>query len=82
MIHFVYLKLRVCNMQFVAQADPPLTSAQGTLVAVSLAGGIVGLFESKLPFREVDKYPLHTTSRPLLILGMLVVGGWQYVRTK
>lgn len=67
---------------FVAQADPPLTSAQGALVAVSLAGGIVGVFESKLPFREIDKYPLHTMSRPLLILGMLLVGGWQYVRTK
>lgn len=64
------------------QVDPPLTAAQGALVAVSLGDGVVGLFESKLPFKESDKYPLHAMSRPLLILGMLLVGGWQYVRTK
>jgi len=49
---------------------------------VSLGEGVVGLFESKLPFKEIDKYPLHAMSRPLLIIGMLGVGGWQYVRTK
>lgn len=65
-----------------AQVDPPLTTAQGSLVAVSLGEGVVGLFESKLPFKEIDKYPLHAMSRPLLIIGMLGVGGWQYVRTK
>lgn len=70
-------------MQFAdAQVDPPLTTAQGSLVAVSLGEGVVGLFESKLPFKEIDKYPLHAMSRPLLIIGMLGVGGWQYVRTK
>ena len=70
-------------MQFSAvQVTPPLTSAQGALVAVSLGQGVVGLFESKLPFKETDKYPLHTISRPLLIIGMLLVGGWQYVRTR
>ncbi|DBB00195.1 TPA: hypothetical protein ACH3X1_014025 [Trebouxia sp. C0004] len=65
-----------------AQVDPPLTTAQGSLVAVSLGEGVVGLFESKLAFKEIDKYPLHAMSRPLLILGMLGVGSWQYVRTK
>ncbi len=70
-------------MQFAeAQVDPPLTAAQGALVAVSLGEGVVGLFESKLPFKEVDKYPMHAMSRPLLIIGMLLVGGWQYVRTR
>ena len=62
--------------------DPPLTSAQGSLVAVSLGEGVVGLFESKLPFKETDRFPMHAMSRPLLILGMLSVGGWQYLRTK
>ena len=62
-------------MQFAeAQVDPPLTAAQGALVAVSLGEGVVGLFESKLPFKEVDKYPMHAMSRPLLIIGMLF--GW------
>ncbi|KAL0038832.1 hypothetical protein WJX79_009875 [Trebouxia sp. C0005] len=65
-----------------AQVEPPLTAAQGSLVAVSLGEGVVGLFESKLPFKESDRYPLHAMSRPLLIIGMLGVGGWQYVRTK
>lgn len=65
-----------------AQAIPPLAAAQGALLAVSLGQGAVGLFESQLPFREVNKYPLHAMSRPFLILGVLFVGGWQYVRTK
>ena len=60
----------------------PLTSASGPLVVVSLGEGVVGLFESKLPFTAIDRYPMHAMSRPLLIIGMLLVGGWQYVRTR
>ena len=62
--------------------DPPVTAVHGALVAVSLGDGVVGLFESKLPFQEAAIFPLHAMSRPLAIVAMLVVGGWQYVRTK
>lgn len=61
---------------------PPVAAAQGPLVAVSLGDGIVGLFESKMPFKEPDLLPLHAMSRPLAVLAMIVVGGWQFVRTK
>lgn len=61
---------------------PPVAAAQGPLVAVSLGDGVVGLFESKMPFKEPDLLPLHAMSRPLAILAMIVVGGWQFVRTK
>lgn len=64
------------------QVLPPVAAAQGPLVAVSLGDGAVGLFESKMPFKEPDLLPLHAMSRPLAILAMIVVGGWQFVRTK
>ena len=81
-MHYAYLTA-YWLLQF-AEADvmPPLAAAQGSLVAVSLGDGIVGLFESKMPFKEPDLFPLHAMSRPLAILAMLVVGGWQFVRTK
>lgn len=63
-------------------ADPAVITAAGPFVGVSLGEGMVGLFESKLHFRESSKLPLNAMSRPLLIVAMLVVGGWQYVRTK
>lgn len=65
-----------------AHANPAVTAAAGPFVAVSLGQGVVGLFETKLPFREASKLPLNAMSRPLLIVAMLVVGGWQYTRSK
>lgn len=65
-----------------ASVLPPMAAAHGALVAVSLGDGVVGLFESKMPFKEPDLLPLHAMSRPLAILAMLLVGGWQYVRMK
>lgn len=65
-----------------AHADPAVVAAAGAFVAVSLGQGVVGLFESKMPFRESSKLPLHAMSRPLLVVAMLVVGGWQYTRSK
>ena len=65
-----------------AHVIPPVAAAQGSLVAVSLGDGVVGLFESKLPFKEADPFPVYAMSRPLAILAMLLVGGWQFVRTK
>lgn len=65
-----------------ASVLPPMAAAHGALVAVSLGDGVVGLFESKMPFKGPDLLPLHAMSRPLAILAMLLVGGWQYVRTK
>ena len=51
-------------------------------MAVSVGDGVVGLFESKLFFKESSKLPLQALSRPLLVVAMLVVGGWQYTRTR
>lgn len=51
-------------------------------MAVSVGEGVVGLFESKLFFKESSKLPLQALSRPLLVVAMLVVGGWQYTRTR
>ncbi|KAL3138593.1 hypothetical protein ABBQ32_006360 [Trebouxia sp. C0010 RCD-2024] len=65
-----------------AKVLPPVAAAHGAFVAVSLGDGVVGLFESRMPFKEPDLLPLHAMSRPLAILAMLLVGGWQFVRTK
>ena len=65
-----------------ASVSPPVAAALGALLAVSLGDGVVGLFESRMPFKEPDLLPLHAMSRPLAILAMLLVGGWQFVRTK
>lgn len=83
-IHAIVCQLiPYCLWQFAeAKVLLPVAAAQGPLVAVSLGDGVVGLFESKMPFKEPDLLPLHTMSRPLAVLAMIVVGGWQFVRTK
>lgn len=79
----VYLLAPYDLMQFAeAKVLPPVAAAQGPLVAVSLGDGVVGLFESQMPFKEPDLLPLHALSRPLAVLAMIVVGGWQFVRTQ
>lgn len=83
-LHAIVCQLLVhWSLQF-AEADvsPPVAAAHGAFVAVSLGDGVVGLFESRMPFKEPDLLPLHAMSRPLAILAMLLVGGWQFVRTK
>lgn len=84
MLHVAICKLTASGLLQFAETKvlPPVAAAQGPLVAVSLGDGVVGLFESKMPFKEPDLLPLHAMSRPLAILAMIVVGGWQFVRTK
>ena len=83
-IHAIHAKMAPFDLLQFAEAKvlPPVAAAQGLLVAVSLGDGVVGLFESKMPFKEPDLLPLHALSRPLAVLAMIVVGGWQFVRTK
>ena len=61
---------------------PPLISAEDNLIAVTLPGGFVAVYEARLPFREPLNLHLTQWTRPLFVLTMLVVGVWQYKRSR
>ena len=59
-----------------------LASSGYRLVLLGLGGGVVGMFESQLPFREAKPFEATLWTRPLLILGMGVVAYWQFSRMR
>ena len=61
---------------------PPLIVAEDNLIAVTLPGGFVAVYEARLPFKAPLNLHLTQWTRPLFVLTMLVVGVWQYKRTR
>ena len=58
----------------------PLIAAEDDLIAVTLPGGFVAVYEARLPFKAPLNLHLTQWTRPLFVLTMLVVGVWQYKR--
>lgn len=59
-----------------------LASSGYRLVLLGLGGGLVGMFDSQLPFKEAKPFEATLWTRPLLILGMGVVAYWQFSRMR
>ena len=60
----------------------PLIAAEDDLIAVTLPGGFVAVYEARLPFKAPLNLHLTQWTRPLFVLTMLVVGVWQYKRSR
>ena len=60
----------------------PLIAAEDNLIAVTLPGGYVAVYEARLPFKAPLNLHLTQWTRPLFVLTMLIVGVWQYKRSR
>eukprot|EP00891_Asterochloris_glomerata_P000033 jgi/Astpho2/33/fgenesh1_pg.00001_%23_17_t len=70
------------NQQEVRRQGVPLIAAEDDLIAVTLPGGFVAVYEARLPFKAPLNLHLTQWTRPLFVLTMLVVGVWQYKRSR
>ncbi|BDA44020.1 Uncharacterized membrane protein At1g75140 [Coccomyxa sp. Obi] len=61
---------------------PCLASSRYNLVILDLGKGMVGMFKSKLPFREPVSLQRDSWKRPLFAIAMFIVGCWQFSRLK
>ena len=59
-----------------------VVAVHGELVVLGLGHGLVGIFSSQLPYQKPYELPLLKLSRPFAVLGMILVGVWQFTRAK
>ncbi|CAL8470006.1 g9548 [Coccomyxa elongata] len=61
---------------------PCLATSRYNLVVLDLGKGMIGMFKSKLPFREPVSLQRDSWKRPLFAIAMAIVGCWQFARVK
>ncbi len=74
----------ICPMQGLPERGftPILASSRYNLVMAALGNGLVGIYKSKLPFREPVDLQTDSFRRPLYAILMAFVIYWQYSRMK
>jgi hypothetical protein len=61
---------------------PVLATSRYNLVLIPLGKGLLGIYKSKLPFRQPVNLQTDGYKRPLFAIAMAIVGYWQFSRLK
>ena len=83
----ILFTLKICEtaqgtFHLLMQDAPCLATSRYNLVLLDLGKGKVGMFKSKLPFREPVSLQRDSWKRPLFAIAMAIVGCWQFARLK
>lgn len=65
-----------------ATGNSGVVAVHGDLVVLGLGHGLVGIFSSQLPYKKPYELPLLKLTRPFAVLGMILVGVWQFTKAK